>query len=175
MATLHISHKVNNKNNIYLNGYISADKFNLNSDTTYQYQNKNANIQWKHNFNNQFYGVLTAGTDHYDYKVSGTDNPVNAYRLSYAINQYKLKADFSYFLNNKHKIAFGINSLYYNIHSGSFNPVGKESLVVPDTIEAEHAIESALYASDQYNITSKFSIEGGIRYSLFNYLGPKHV
>jgi CarboxypepD_reg-like domain/TonB-dependent Receptor Plug Domain len=174
-ATFHISHKVNNKNNIYLNGYISDDKFNLNSDTSYQYQNKNANIQWKHNFNNRFYGVLFAGVDHYDYKVSGTDNPVNAYQLSYAINQYKLKADFSYFLNNKHKITFGLNSLYYNIHSGSFRPVGKESLVIPDTIEAEHAIESALYASDQYNITSKFSVEGGIRYSVFNYLGPKHV
>ncbi|MEP6950353.1 MAG: carboxypeptidase-like regulatory domain-containing protein [Ginsengibacter sp.] len=174
-GTIHISHKVNNKNNIYLNGYISADKFNLNSDTTYQYQNQNANIQWKHNFNNQFYGVLTAGADHYDYKVSGTDNPVNAYKLAYTINQYKLKADFSYFLNNKHKITFGVNSLYYNIHSGSFNPVGKQSLVIPDTIEAEHAIESALYASDQYNITSKFSIEGGIRYSIFNYLGPKHI
>jgi len=174
-ATLHISHKVNNKNNIYLNGYISGDKFTLNSDTSYQYQNKNANIKWKHNFNNRFYGVLTAGIDHYDYKVWGYGNPVNAYRLSYIINQYKLNADVSYFLNNKHKIAFGLSSLYYNIHSGSFTPVGKESLVIPDAIEAEHAIESALYASDQYNITSKFSVEGGIRFSVFSYLGPKHI
>jgi len=174
-ATLHISHKVNNKNNIYLNGYISGDKFTLNSDTSYQYQNKNANIKWKHNFNNRFYGVLTAGIDHYDYKVSGYGNPVNAYKLSYIINQYKLNADVSYFLNNKHKIAFGLSSLYYNIHSGSFTPVGKESLVIPDAIEAEHAIESALYASDQYNITSKFSVEGGIRFSVFSYLGPKHI
>jgi hypothetical protein len=174
-ATLHISHKVNNKNNIYLNGYISGDKFTLNSDTSYQYQNKNATRKWKHNFNNRFYGVLTAGIDHYDYKVSGYGNPVNAYKLSYTINQYKLNADGSYFLNNKHKIAFGLSSLYYNIHSGSFTPVGKESLVIPDAIEAEHAIESALYASDQYNITSRFSLEGGIRFSVFSYLGPKHI
>ena len=40
-ATIHISHKVNNKNNIYFNGYISGDNFNLNSDTSYKYQNKN--------------------------------------------------------------------------------------------------------------------------------------
>ena len=174
-ATIHISHKVNNKNNIYLNGYISGDKFNLNSDTGYQYHNKNANIKWKHSFNNRFYGVLSGGIDHYDYKVSGHDNPVNAYELSYTINQYKLNADFSYFLNNKHKIAFGLSSLYYNIHAGSFNPLDKRSLVIPDTIEAEQALESAFYASDQYNITSNFSVEGGIRYSLFNYLGPKHI
>ncbi len=174
-ATIHISHRINAKNNIYLNGYISGDKFSLNSDTNYAYHNKNANIKWKHSFNNRFYGVLTAGIDHYDYKVSADDNPVNAYELSYTINQYKANADFSYFLNNKHKIAFGLSSLYYNINSGTFTPLGKESLVVPDTVEAEQALESAVYISDQYNISSNLSLEAGIRYSLYNYLGAKHV
>jgi hypothetical protein len=174
-ATIHISHKINNKNNIYLNGYISRDKFNLNSDTSYAYHNQNANIKWKHSFNNRFYSVFTAGTDHYDYKVSGNGNPVNAYKLDYIINQYKVNADFSYFLNNKHKIAFGLSSLYYNIHSGTFTPLGKQSLVIPDTVEAEKALESAVYVSDQYNITPKLSLEAGIRYSLYNYLGPKNI
>lgn len=174
-ATIHISHKLNNKNNIYLNGYISGDKFNLNSDTNYSYHNKNANIKWKHSFNNRFYSVLTAGMDHYDYKVTSPDNPVNAYKLAYTINQYKINADFSYFLNNKHKIAFGLSSLYYNIHSGTYDPLGKQSLVIADTVEAEQALESALYLSDQYTISSKLSVEAGIRYSLFNYFGPKHI
>ena len=174
-ATIHISHKLNNKNNIYLNGYISGDKFNLNSDTSYAYHNKNANIKWKHSFNNRFYSVLTAGMDHYDYKVEGHDNPVNAYKLDYTINQYKFNADFSYFLNNKHKIAFGLSSLLYNIHSGTITPLGAQSLVIPDTVEAEKALESALYISDQYTISPKLSIEAGIRYSLYNYLGPKNI
>ncbi len=88
--------------------------------------------------------------DHYDYKISSPGNPVNAYELSYSIGQYKLNADFSYFWNNKHKIAFGFNSLYYKIQSGSFKPLGKQSLVSPNTVEGEQALESALYLSDQY-------------------------
>lgn len=174
-ATIHISNKANSKNDFYLNGYISGDKFSLNNDTNYAYHNENANIKWKHNFNNRFYGVLTTGIDHYDYKVASSNNPINAYELAYTINQYKANADFSYFLNNKHKLAFGISSLYYNIHSGAFSPLGKESLVIPDTVEAEQAIESAFYISDQYNITSKLALEAGIRYSLYTYFGPKHV
>jgi hypothetical protein len=174
-ATIHVSHKLNSRNNIYLNGYISGDKFNLNSDTSYAYHNKNANIKWRHSFNNRFYSVLTTGMDHYDYKVTGHDNPVNAYKLNYTINQYKLNADFSYFLNNQHKIAFGLSSLLYNIHSGTFTPLGAQSLVLPDTVEAEKALESALYISDQYNVSSNLSIEAGIRYSLYNYLGAKHI
>ncbi|MEO8721049.1 MAG: TonB-dependent receptor plug domain-containing protein [Ginsengibacter sp.] len=174
-ATIHISHKLNAKNNFYLNGYLSNDKFNLNSDTNYQYHNKNANIQWKHNFNNRFYGVLSAGIDHYDYSVSSKANPVNAYQLAYDIDQYKLNAEFSYFLNNKHKLNFGASTLHYNINSGTFDPLGKESLVIPNTIETENARESSIYLSDNYSVTSKLSLEGGIRFSLYNYLGPKHV
>lgn len=174
-GTIHINRKINSKNNVFVNGYISGDKFNLNQDTSYQYNNKNANINWKHIFNNRFYGVFMAGIDHYDYQMAFRGDSVNAYKLKYSINQYKFNADFSYFLNNKHTLSFGLNSLLYNIHSGSVDPVGKGSLFVADSLEAEHALESALYVSDHFNVSEDFSIDGGIRYSMFNYLGPKHV
>ena len=174
-GTIHINQKINSKNNVYVNGYISGDKFNLNSDTTYQYHNKNANINWKHIFNNRFYGVFTAGIDHYDYQVAFNGDSVNAYKLAFNINQYKFNADFSYFLSNKHTLSFGLNSLLYDVHSGSVTPTSKTSLIVPDTLEAEHGLESALYLSDHYDVSNDFSLDGGIRFSMFNYLGPKHV
>ena len=64
---------------------------------------------------------------------------------------------------------------YYHFHSGTFSPLGSTSLIIADTVEAEQALESAIYFSDQYTITPKFSLDGGIRYSIFNYLGPKNV
>ncbi|MGN6248790.1 MAG: TonB-dependent receptor [Ginsengibacter sp.] len=174
-GTIHINQKINKKNNVYVNGYISGDKFNLNSDTTYQYHNKNANLNWKHNFNNRFYGVFMAGIDHYDYNVGFNGDSVNAYKLAFNINQYKFNADFSYFLNNKHTLSFGLNSLLYNVQSGTITPSSKYSLIVPDSLEAEHALESAVYLGDHYNISDDFSVDGGIRFSVYNYLGPKHV
>ncbi|MGN6802584.1 MAG: TonB-dependent receptor [Ginsengibacter sp.] len=174
-GTIHINQKINKKNNVYINGYISGDKFNLNSDTTYQYHNKNANLNWKHNFNNRFYGVFMAGIDHYDYNVGFNGDSVNAYKLAFNINQYKFNADFSYFLNNKHTLSFGLNSLLYNVQSGTITPSSKYSLIVPDSLEAEHALESAVYLGDHYNISDDFSVDGGIRFSVYNYLGPKHV
>ncbi len=174
-GTIHINQKINTKNNVYVNGYISGDKFNLNSDTTYQYHNKNGNINWKHIFNNRFYGVFTAGIDHYDYQVAFNGDSVNAYKLAFNINQYKFIADFSYFLSNKHTLSFGLNSLLYDVHSGSLSPLSKNSLIVPDTLEAEHGLESALYLSDHFNVSNDLSLDGGIRFSMFNYLGAKHV
>lgn len=174
-ATLHINHRLNKKDNVYLNGYFSNDEFNLNNDTSYQYKNINGNFSWKHNYNTRFYSVIGGGMDHYDYKVKGYNNPVNAYTLSYSINQYKLNADFNYFLNNQHKITFGLSSLYYHIKPGTFDPYGKQSLILPDTVQAEQALENGVYLSDQFNISPKLSLEAGIHYSFYSYLGPKNT
>ena len=174
-GTIHLNHKFNSKNNVYINGYISGDKFNLNSDTVYQYHNKNANINWKHIFNNRFYGVLSLGIDHYDYQVNNDVDSLSNYTLKFDINQYKGNLDFSYFLNNKHKLSFGASTLLYHLNSGTFTPKGTASLIVADTVEPEQALESAIYLADNYTVSPKLSIDGGIRYSLFNYLGAKHV
>ncbi|HYG14149.1 MAG TPA: TonB-dependent receptor, partial [Bacteroidia bacterium] len=51
-VNLLISHQVNNKNSLYFTGYLSGDRFNLNSDTSYGYNNSNVSVKWKHIFNN---------------------------------------------------------------------------------------------------------------------------
>ncbi len=172
---LNINHEINNKNTLYITGYLSNDQFRLSSDTSYKYSNKNANIKWKHIFNNKFYGVFMAGYDRYQYSVSSVLNPVNAYKLAFDINQSDFKADFNLTPNANHSIDFGISTIYYKLHPGSFDPVGKQSLVVPDMVQPEQALESAIYLGDKFEISPRFSIQGGIRYSLFNYLGPHDV
>lgn len=168
---LNISHEFNPKNNLYITGYISRDKFRLNSDTAYQYSNKNANIKFKHIFNNKFYGVFTAGVDAYDFSISSTHNVVNAYKFAFDIQQSSFRADFSYSPNNKHTIDFGLTSLLYKLHPGDYTPADKGSLVVEDKIQAEQGLESALYLGDKYDVSPKLSINAGVRLSMFNYLG----
>ncbi len=174
-ANLRITHIINPKNTLYVMGYLSSDKFNLNNDTTYQYSNKNANIKWKHIFNNKAYNVTTIGYDRYEYGVSSVQNPVNAFKLGFNINQTYLRSDFIYTPGNKHTISYGINSTFYKLHPGSFEPIGPKSLVVNNTVAAEQGLESALYLGDQYAVNSNLTINMGLRYSMFNDIGPQKV
>jgi hypothetical protein len=174
-GNLDISHQINEKNNIYITTYWSQDKFRLNSDTAYGYSNRNANIKWKHNFNNKLYGVLMAGIDDYQYDVSSTANPVNAYKLNFAVKQYDLKTDFNYYLNTKNTINFGFSAINYHLNPGDNEPNNPKSLVAPDQVPMEQALESALYIGDKYDVTPELSISAGIRYSLYAYLGPQTV
>ncbi len=172
---LNVTHTVNSKNTLYITGYMSHDRFRLDSDTLYKYGNQNAIIKWKHLFNNRLYSVVSAGVDRYDYSVSSERVPVNAYKLSYDINQTHFRTEFNYNPNNKHSVNFGMHTILYKIHPGSFEPASAQSLVVYDKVPAEQAMEAAIYLGDRFNITPDFSINAGLRYSIFSYLGPHDV
>lgn len=172
---LNINHQINKKNTLYLTGYLSNDRFNLNSDTAYNYGNKNISVKWKHIFNNRMYALATVGYDHYQYSISSEKNPVNAYKLGFDINQAYFKTHFNYNINTKHTMEFGVNSIFYKLHPGSYGPTGKESIVVKETMQAEQALETALYISDKYTVTPDLSFEGGLRYSMYNFFGPYNL
>jgi hypothetical protein len=171
----HISHEFNDKNSLYLTGYMSNDRFRLNSDTLYSYQNQSLTMKWKHIFKNKLYGVFTGGISRYTYDVSSEANATNAYTLHYDLKQSNLKADFNWFPSARHKVDFGVSTIFYKLHPGSFQPLGAESLIVPEDIQAEQALESAVYIGDRYDITPKLSLYAGLRFSLYQYLGPKSV
>ncbi|ALJ01515.1 TonB-dependent receptor [Rufibacter tibetensis] len=170
-----INHEFDSKNTLYLSSYLSKDKFRLGSDSLYNFSNQNASVKWKHIFHNQLYSVVTGAYSRYGYGVNSENNPVNAADLAFSMNQANLQADFNYFLNSKHTVDFGASSILYNVSPGSLTPVGSESLVMRDVLQKEKALESALYVSDQIDISPRFSVYLGLRYSMFNALGPREA
>lgn len=170
-----LNHELNKKNTIYLTGYTSNDRFNLNSDTVYQFNNKNIGIKWKHIFNNQLYALISGGYDKYEYEISSDKNPINAYSLGFDISQAYFKTHFNYFINAKHTLEFGFNTNYHTLHPGTYKPVGSSSLLKPVIMQSEQALESALYLSDKYSIAPTLTLDAGLRYSVYNFLGPATV
>lgn len=172
---LRISNTINAHNSIYVTGYISGDHFALNGDTSYRYGNRNANIKWKHIFNNKFFGVATIGYDHYKYAVSSTSVPVNGYQLGFDIMQLYTRADFNFAASNRHSINFGVSSILYQLNPGYFEARGSQSLAKTNTVQQERALESALYLGDQIKLGSNLSVNVGFRHAFFNYLGTHDV
>jgi len=174
-VNLHISHEINEKNSLFLTGYISDDRFRLYGDTLYTYQNKLASLKWKHTFNNRLYSVFTAAHTKYQYAMGAAGLPLNSFDLKFDISQSNFKADLSYVLHPKHTLDFGLSTIYYKLHPGSFQPKGPESLIVPDELEPEQGTESAIYVEDKFEVSPRLSITAGIRYSFYQYLGPRNV
>lgn len=170
-----ITNKINDKNDIYFTGYLSNDASNLNTDTLFGYKNMNASLKWKHVFNDKLLGTATGGIDRYQYNNHSNKGNVSAYNLDFAIQQLNLKTDFNYFLNPRYTIDFGLSTIRYQIDPGRYTPRGAESLVVPNIMEKEQAQESAVYLGNRFDVTPALSLDFGVRYSMFNYLGPKKI
>jgi hypothetical protein len=169
---LMLNNQIDKNNTIYFTGYISNDQFNLNSDTAYGYGNKNISLKWKHIYSNKLNSLVSTGWDNYGYRINSQKLPLSAYQLSFGINQFYFKTIFNYNVNPKHNFDFGVNSLYYILSPGNYEPLGTSSLVVKDAVSNEHAIENALFFTDHFTINSKLKLDAGVRFSLFSALGP---
>ncbi|WP_455671824.1 TonB-dependent receptor [Phocaeicola sp.] len=168
-----LSHRFNERNSLSLYGYYSHDRFAFNNNEKYAYNNLNASIKLHSIFNDHLVGIFTVGHDHYDYTNEEAVNENTAGRLSFGINHLFVKADFDWKPTHQQTLSFGFKSLLYNINSGKYEPIGESSLVQRDALQKDKALENALYIGDQWEITPQLSVNAGIRYSIFNALGPR--
>jgi hypothetical protein len=172
---INLTHKINDKNSVQVSTYQSKDAFQLNSDTLYSYGEQNGSLKFKHVFTNKLYGIFTGTFSQYRYNVMSDENPAEASTMKFAINQLNGKADFNYFQNARQTITAGLHVTRYDLSPGTRLPIGEQSNVLPDILEDEQGIESAVYVGENYEVTSKLSLYGGLRYSFYQYLGAKNV
>ena len=172
---MHFSHTFSDKDRIFLSGYASSDRFKLTADSTYSYINRNVNIKWKHTFTNKLYAVLSNVLNQYNYTVEGRSNPLDAFDIGFGVKQIGTKADFKYAPDNKHDINFGVQHLLYDLKPGEINPLNKSSIIKPLKLENEKATETSIYLGDQYSVTEKLSVQAGLRYSYYRYLGSQEI
>ena len=174
-ANLLLSHQFNPKDNLYISGYYSHDRFNFLENERYEYSNANGSLQWVHLFNDNFRMETTAGYDHYDYTSKNWLNDYNAFLMEYDINQYYMKMDFNHSQLQDHRIDWGLNAIVYDINPGDVKPYGTESYYVPKTLQKEKALEAALYLNEEWEITPQLTASIGARYSLFNAFGKRTI
>ncbi|MBX2897740.1 MAG: TonB-dependent receptor [Cyclobacteriaceae bacterium] len=172
---LNLHYDIDHKNSVSISGYTSTDEFKLQSDTAYRYSNQALAIKWKHIFTNKFFGSVSSNYSTYTYNITSFANPVNAFDLSYKLQQLTTKTDFNYFLNTRQAFTFGAGVTGYHLSPGTYLPVGESSLVTPDVLQKEQGIETYGYVGTQLELTPKLSAYGGVRYSQFINTGPRQV
>lgn len=162
------------KDRIDLSGYLSNDSFRLNSDTTYKYMNSIVSLRWRHYFNSRFFSSLTLSNSNYNYNISSIRVPEEAFSLRHRINTTGLKVDFNWF-RGRNEINFGADLMRHSVVPGDYLPGDKASLVIPNSIQRQKALETAVWLEDNFTVTGSLSVSGGIRLGTFHALGPQTV
>ena len=167
--------KLNSMHRLKVYGYWSHDKFSFSSQDNYGYQNRNISAEWRSILNERITATLSAGLDHYDYFNEDRNVPSMAARLSFGIDQLWGKLHIRQRLSEKQVLSYGLSIQHYNVQAGKYEPVGEESCITTDQLQREKALESAAYVDYERSLTEKLSVSAGLRYSMFNALGPRDV
>ncbi len=172
-----LSYNLNSRNKINFFTYLSNDKFGFSKNTNYNYSNLLASVKWKHTIRDNLYFNFVAGLSNYKFSVAESDTakPQEAYKINSSLFYKNVKLNFSWFPLENHTIDFGINSAFYAISPGEINPIQEETVIESARMLQEKAIENALYITDNIELSKKLSLDAGLRYSLYTYLGPNKV
>lgn len=171
-GNISINSQVTEKDNIQIMGYYSQDKFSLSSDTTYNYYNQNINLKWNRLHSGNLYSNLIIGYDGFGNGIRGRGNELYGFDWDFRLSQLVAKLDFSHRLNQKHNLTYGIQSQYIKSNPGKIAPIGPQSIFLGDDLAAEQALESSIHLSDNITINDRFGVDLGLRYTLYQFLGP---
>ena len=165
-----VNYNINDRNQLFLSGYIGRDQFSLGSIFNSTWGNTAATLRWNHLFSQKLFANFSAIYSNYDYSLDQLTTGAQYNWISRIISR-DAKADFSYNLGTKTNLAFGGEWKNYEFRPGDITPI-KGSTVKPRTLDNKYAIETGAYFSIEH-VMGPVTINAGIRHSSFARKGPQ--
>ncbi|MEM7186147.1 MAG: TonB-dependent receptor [Bacteroidota bacterium] len=163
--------KINESNDLRATVHYSRDDFSITSDSVFGYSNRLAALKWNFKMNPKHEGSLSITNSQYQFDIEFDGQTNTDFELGYVIDESELRTQFQYRPNGKHTFTYGLSSKLYGVEPGEIRPGGDGSIITPVTIDRERGLESAVFVSDLFQWSDKFSIEAGLRFSTFQALG----
>ncbi|MEM9327092.1 MAG: carboxypeptidase-like regulatory domain-containing protein [Bacteroidota bacterium] len=172
-----VHHRWENNDEFSVTAYRSFDRFKLSADTLlsfsdYSYTNEVFTANWRHVFNEALQADFRVSHSRYQYEIKYDELASQAFTVDYGLRETSAMANFDWSMGERLNHNFGIESKHFSIQPGEKRPAGQASIVLPDDLEEEQGLESAAFFSTQYNVSEDLSLQGGLRYSFFQALGP---
>jgi len=167
--TLKTNYNINDKNRVFLSGYLGRDNFGFGSDAGFNWGNATGTLRWNHLFSEKLFSNFTVYYSDYDYKLEFGDGAVNSFKWNANIKNVSFKPELTYFMNPRNIIRFGAQSILYTFEPA--NAVGiSEGESIDISLPSKRALENALYVENEQTIGG-LKLNYGLRLSQFNYLG----
>ncbi len=167
-----LNYKIDKNNSLYLSGYFGRDVFEIAQTFINTYGNSTLNLRWNHLFSEKLFSNLSLIYSDYYY---GLELDFVGFEWDSGITNYNIKYDFKYYLNDKFKVNFGANTMYYQFNPGEIKPSREDSGINYRKLEQKFAFEPAFYIDTEQKISDKLNIQYGLRYSLFYRVGSSTV
>lgn len=167
---LKTNYKLNNKNRIYLSGYLGRDDFGYKNEFGFDWGSITGTLRWNHIFSDRLFSNTSLIFSNYSYKITVMQNLDLAIRSE--IKDINLKQDYSFYANSANTVKFGVNIISHNILPGEVKVNEGSGFITPENISRRRAVEWAGYVSNAQRINQKLGVYYGLRLALLSNIGP---
>lgn len=166
--------QLGDKDRIYISGYGGDDFFELGESIYMRWGNLTGTARWNHIFDGKLFSNTSIIYSKYDYNLGVPGNNADQFDWSSQINDVNFKEDFTWYVNSKNKLNFGLNAIYHHFEPGNIN--ANESSFYSDlNLTNYNSAEAAFYASNEQTIGTRLTIKYGARLSYFQQVGVGKV
>ena len=171
-----VNYRLSDKDRVFLSGYFGRDVFTYkNSESAFSanipWGNATGSLRWNHLFNDKLFVNSSLIFSDYKFELGlGQDN--FDFKLFSGIRDWNGKVDFSYFPHVRHTVKFGLNYVYHTFTPTSASAESGGVVFDLGKVVKLHAHDAALYITDDYEVNDWLSINAGIRYSGYAFVGP---
>ena len=167
-----VSFNLDDNNRLYMSSYFGRDVFNVNNLFSNTFGNSFVNLRWNHLFNDKWFSNASIIYSDYNY---GLELDFVEFTFDSGISNLNAKYDLTHFVNDKVKMRYGINTIYYEFDPGKIKPTGPTSGINERQLVKKYAWENGVYADGEFTLSDKININAGLRISSFNRLGQESL
>lgn len=175
-ANAKLTFNLSPKDRLYFTGYLGQDVFRFVNNRVNKFifkvawGNRIASMKWNHIYNSRL--TSNVSVIYNDFELNS-----NAEFLSGSIDVFSGlrdvtgKVDYIYIPSKNIKLKYGAQYIYHTFIPGILS-AQQAGVNIDSEINRQFAHEGAGYVSFDYEINDRWFINGGLRYSLFDQVGP---
>lgn len=169
-----LSHRISANSSADVTFYSSKDDFQFSDQFGYSWNNYIINGKWQAFADRKASPVLSVSYGHF--KSSLIDpSGIDASELTNTMNYFQFGETVNYVPDDKHTIVAGVAGIGYFPRAEELAPYQGNPAIVSQSAAKDKGVEWAVFANDDYQISERFSISVGLRYSHYTHLGADTV
>jgi hypothetical protein len=169
-----VNWKRNNNNRFFLAFYTGRDGFKFDDDFGFGWGNMTGTFRWNHLFNERLFLNTSVIASNFDYKLESTD-VAQGFEWTSDLQEFSVKNDLSYSLNTSNELTFGYQVTGRRFAPGEVAPNSDGSIFDNVSFQHMYALDHGIYVSNQQTLSSKLTVDYGVRLSIFQNIGKGDV
>ncbi len=168
---------IDDNNRLQFSTYHGKDFFKIGQNVPFSmdWGNTTYSLRWGHIINENLLLNTHLIYTGYDYSLMQEGDENTSFIWEAGNQDVGVRSDISWFPNDQNHISAGFSSIYHRFDPGMLRGLDEQSFIGSVGSTSSEALSHAVYVSNDQRLDERWSLDYGLRFSVFQSMGPSTV